>query len=506
MDEEMAALDANATWELVGLPKDKKAIGCKWVYKVKHNADGSMSRYKARLVAKGYAQTYGRDYEETYSPVAKMTTVRAIIAMASIKGWSLHQMDVNNVFLHGDLQEEVYMEQPQGYVDQTRPNLVCKLKKALYGLKQTPKAWSDKIGQYLVTSGFQTSNANFSLYVKKIDHGIVVIVIYVDDLIITGDSDADIFDLKKLLKQKFKMKDLGELCYFLGIEVIQSPKGIWLLQKQYALNKLSKCGMTSCKPISIPLEQNVKLSADEGDLVEDTTMYRRIVGSLIYMTITRPDLSYAVRVVSQFMQTPREPHLDAVRRILRYIKHTLQCGIFYEAKSQLQVHGYMDADWAGNVSDRRSTSGFMFSFGSGVVSWSNKKQPTVALSNTKVEYRGVTIVACEVVWLQKLLSDLGQLVDVPIVIYYDNISSILLANNPTYHAKTKHIEVHYHFIREKVLAKEIDIIHVNIENQVADIFTKALGTNKLKKFRQMLGVLEVDLSLKGNVENSSSTS
>jgi hypothetical protein len=323
MDEEMVALDANATWELVALLKDKKEIRCKWVYKVKHNADGSVSRYKARLVAKGYAQTYGIDYEETYGPIAKMTNVRAIIAMAIAKGWSLHQMDVKNAFLHGDLQEEVYMEQPPGYVDQTHPNLVCRLKKALYGLKQAPRVWSDKIGQYLVTSGFQTSNADFSLYVKKTDHGIVVIVIYVDDLIIIGDSDVNIFDLKKLLKQKFEMKDLGELRYFLGIEVIQSLKGIWLLQRQYALNKLSEYGMTGCKPISIPLGQNVKLSADEGDLVEDTTMYRHIVGSLIYMTITRLDLSYVVGVLNQFMQTSQKPHLDVVRRILRYIKHTL---------------------------------------------------------------------------------------------------------------------------------------------------------------------------------------
>ncbi len=341
---------------------------------------------------------------------------------------------------------------------------------------------------------------------KKTNHGIVVIVIYVDDLIVTGDSDADISDLKKLLKQKFEMKDLGEWRYFLGIEVIKSSKGIWLLQRQYALNKLAEYGMTGCKAISIPLEQNVKLNANEGDLVEDTTMYRRIVGSLIYMTITRLDLSYAVGVVSQFMQTPRKPHLDAVRCILRYIKHTLRCGIFYEAKSQLQVHGYTDVDWAGNVSDRRSTSGFMFSFGSGAISWSSKKQPTVALSSTEAEYRGAAIAACEVVWLQKLFSDLGQSVDALVVIYCDNISSILFANNPVYHARTKHIEVHYHFIREKVLAKEIDLIHVSTEDQVADIFTKALGTNKLKKFRKMLSVLEVDLSFRGSVENLSSTS
>jgi hypothetical protein len=332
MDEDMAALDANATWELVTLPEDKKTIGCKWMYKVKHNANGSVSKYKARSVAKGYAQTYGIDYEETYSPIAKMTTVRAIIVMATTKGWSLHQMDVKNVFLHGDLHEKVYMEQPPSYVNQTHPNLVCRLKKTLYGLKQAPRAWLNKIGQYLVISGFQTSNANFSLYVKKTNHGIIVIVIYVDDLIITRDSDANISDLKKLLKQKFEMKDLGELRYFLGIEVIQSPKRIWLLQRQYALDKLSEYGMTGCKPISILLEQNVKLSANEGDLVEDTTMYKRIVGSLIYMTITRLDLNYAVGMVSQFMQTSRKPHLDTVRCILRYIKRTLQCGIFYETK------------------------------------------------------------------------------------------------------------------------------------------------------------------------------
>jgi hypothetical protein len=223
------------------------------------------------------------------------------------------------------------------------------------------------------------------------------------------------------------------------------------------------------------------------------------------MTITRPDLSYAVGVVSQFMQTPRKPHLDAVRRILRYIKHTLHCGIFYEAKSSLQVHGYTDADWAGNVSDRRSTNGFLFSFRSGAVSWSSKKQPTVALSSTEVQYRGVAIAACEVVWLQKLLTDLGLSMNAHVVIYCDNIISILLVNNPIYHARTKHIEVHYHFIREKVLAKEIDLIHVSTKDQVANIFTKALGTDKLKKFRKMFGVLEVDLNLRGSVENSSST-
>jgi hypothetical protein len=407
MDEEMAALDPNKTWELVPLPEGKKAIGCKWVYKVKHNSDGSISKYKARLVAKGYAQTHGIDYEETFVPVAKMATVRAVIAVAASRGWLLHQMDVKNAFLHGELQEEVYLDQPPGYEDMSHPNYVCRLRKALYGLKQAPKAWHDKIAESLVTIGFRMSDADHSLYVHKSDEGIVVIIIYVDDLIVGGDNEKEVEHVKCLLKQKFDMKDLGELKFFLGIEVIRMAKGIWLSQRQYALDMLSKYGMGGCKPISIPLNQNGKLSVDAGEVLEDATMYRKIVGSLIYMTITRPDLNYTVGLESQFMQVPRKPHLDGVRHTLRYVSATTDYGFFYEVSTELQVHGYVDADWASSISDRRSTSGFMFSFGSAAVTWSSKKQPTVALSNTEAEYRGATMAACEVAWLRKLLGDLG---------------------------------------------------------------------------------------------------
>ena len=264
--------------------------------------------------------------------------------------------------------------------------------------------------------------------------------------------------------------------------MIRCDDGIWLSQRQYGLDMLSKYGMTACKPLSVPLEQNVKLSADVGDEIEDPTMFRRIVGSLIYMTITRPDLSYAVGLVSQFMQVPRKPHLDAVRRILRYVKSTLHYGLFYEAGTDVQVFGYTDADWAGSMSDRRSTSGYMFSLGSAAVTWSSKKQSTVALSSTEAEYRGAAVAACEVVWLQKLLADLDVQVEGPVVIYCDNMSSIQLARNPVFHARTKHIEVHYHFVREKVLAGEIDLVYVSTQDQIADIFTKELGTEKLQKF------------------------
>jgi hypothetical protein len=282
----------------VPLPEGKKAIGCKWVYKVKHNSDGSISRYKARLVAKGYAQTHGIDYEETFAPVAKMAIVRAVIAMAASRGWLLHQMDVKNAFLHGKLQEEVYLDQPLRYEDMSHPNYVCRLRKTLYGLKQALRAWHDKIAEYLVTIGFRMSDADHSFYVHKSDEGIVVITIYVDDLIVGGDNEKEVEHVKHLLKQKFDMKDLGELKFFLGIEVIRTPEGIWLLQRQYALDMLSKYGMVGCKPISVPLNQNGKLSADAGEVLEDATMYRKIMGSLIYMTITRPDLNYTVGLES----------------------------------------------------------------------------------------------------------------------------------------------------------------------------------------------------------------
>lgn len=505
MNEEMAALEANDTWELVPLSDAKKAIGCKWVYKIKHKADGSIERHKARLVAKGYAQTYGIDYEETFAPVAKMAIVRAIIAVAAARGWIMHQMDVKNVILHGELQEKVYVEQPPGYVDPGYPDYVCRLRKALYGLKQAPRAWHDRIDEYLVSIGFCRAHADHSLYVQESDAGIVVITIYVDDLIIVGDSVTKIDQVKGLLKQEFEMKDLGELRYFLGIEVIRTPKGIWLSQRQYALDMLSKYVMADCKPISMPLDENSKLSSHVGDVVEDVTMYRKIGGSLIYLTITRPDLSYTVGLESQFMQFPRKPHLDAVRCTLRYVRSTLDHALFYAADAPHALYGYTDADCAGCIADRRSTSGFMFSFGSAADTWSSKKQPTVALSSTEAEYRVAVVATCKITWLRTLLGDLGVQVDEQVVIYYDNLSSIQLARNPMFHARTKHIKAHYHYIQERVLAGDINLVYISTEKQVADIFTKALGAEKLRCFRAMLGLCAMQSS-RGSVEMSSSTS
>ncbi|MCO5558643.1 hypothetical protein L7F22_012229 [Adiantum nelumboides] len=345
---------------------------------------------------------------------------------------------------------------------------------------------------FVVSSYSLHASSNASPISNRLADDCFKVCIYVDDLIIGGDNEGEIMHIKSLLKKEFDMKDLGELRYFLGIEIIHTKEGIWLSQRQYALDMLSKYGMTDCKPISMPLDQNVKLRANEGQVLEDVTMYRQIVGSLIYLTISRPDLSYTVGLESQFMQLPRKTHLDVVRRTLRYVSATLDYALFYEDSTELQLSGFTDADWAGSVCDRQSTSGFMFSLGTAAITWSSKKQPTVALSSTEAEYRGVAVAACEVAWLELLLGDLGIQVQRPIVIHCDNLSSIQLAQNPMFHARTKHIEVHYHFIRERVLDGSIHL-------------TKALGAEKLRRFRAMLGVRELVLSLRGSVEISSST-
>lgn len=266
---------------------------------------------------------------------------------------------------------------------------------------------------------------------------------------------------------------------------------------------LSKYGMADCEPISMPLDVNAKLRPHMGDVLENATMYMKIVGSLIYLTIRRPDLNYTVGLQSEFMQLPWKPHLDSVRRTLCYVSATLDYGLFYAAGIPVEPYGYTDVDWVGSIFDRRSTSGFMFSFGTATVTWSSKKQPIVSLSSTEVEYRGAAVAACEVAWLRKLLDDLQIQVSREIVIYCDNLSSIQLARNPAFHARTKHIEVHYHFIRERVLEGDIDLAYVSTEEQVVDIFTKALGAEKLHCFCTMLGVFELSSS-RGSVEMLSS--
>lgn len=357
MNKEIQALHRNDTWELVDLPKGKKAIGSKWVYKVKLKSDGSLERCKARLVAKGYNQRYGVDYEETFSPVVKMSTIRCILAIAAKNKWPLHQLDVNNAFLHGDLTEEVYMKVPQG-IDNP-DNKVCRLKKSIYGLKQASRQWFAKLVSALIAQGFIQSKNDYSMFIKKTDSGMCIATVYVDDVILTGTDQLAIANLKSFLHQEFSIKDLGNLSFFLGIEVSHLPTGLFLSQKKFTKELLADCPFDLTKPASTPLPLNVKLNTDDGDLLSDPETYRSLVGKLNFLTNTRPDLAFAVQSLSQFMQQPRTPHLVALLHTLRYVSHLVGQGILLNATSDIKLQAFTDSDWAACPNTRKSVTGYV---------------------------------------------------------------------------------------------------------------------------------------------------
>ena len=372
MLEELAALEKNKTWDLVPFPVNKKVVSCKWVYTVKQDPNGKIERYKARLVAKGYSQTYGIDYDETFAPVAKMSTVRTLISCAANYEWPLYQLDVKNAFLHGDLQEEVYMEIPPGFETSQTKGKVLRLKKSLYGLKQSPRAWFDRFRRAMCNMGYKQCNGDHTVFYRHFGNNITILAVYVDDMIITGDDTLEIARLKENLSKEFEVKDLGQLRYFLEIEILRSPRGIVLSQRKYALDLLNETGMLGCRPAYTPIEQNHKLSAESGDPI-DKEKYQRLVGRLIYLCHTRPDITYAVSVVSRYMHNPRSAHMDAVYRILRYLKSCPRKGLWFKRNGHLNVEGYCDADWESCQDDRRSTSGYCTFVGGNLVSWRSKK-------------------------------------------------------------------------------------------------------------------------------------
>nr|KYP54918.1 Retrovirus-related Pol polyprotein from transposon TNT 1-94 [Cajanus cajan] len=372
MKAEIDALTANNTWTIVDLTSGKHPIGCKWVYKIKYRSDGSVERYKARLVAKGFTQTEGLDYFETFAPVAKLTTVRLLLAVASSQTWFLHQLDVNNAFLHGDLEEEVYMTIPQGVVC-SKPNQVCKLHKSLYGLKQASRQWYNKLSTCLLSFGYKHSPHDHSLFTKTANGLFTALLIYVDDLILAGTDIYEINSVKQHLHDSFRIKDLGPLKYFLGLEIARSSTGITVSHRKYALDILSDSGFLASKPVPSPMVKTLKLHNDDNDLCANPGEYRQLVGRLLYLTNTRPDISYAVQQLSQFMAAPTTAHLKAFHRILRYIKGKPGQGLFYPASFPLQLKAFSDSDWAACIDTRKSISGYCIFLGNSLISWRSKK-------------------------------------------------------------------------------------------------------------------------------------
>ncbi|RVX17092.1 Retrovirus-related Pol polyprotein from transposon RE2 [Vitis vinifera] len=381
-------------------------VGCRWVYIVKVGPDDQVDRLKARLVAKGYTQVYGSDYGDTFSSIAKIVSIRLLLSMATMCSWPLYQLDIKNVFLHGDLAEEVYMEQPPGFVAQGESGLVCRLRRSLYGLKQSPRAWFSRFSSIVQEFGMFCSTTDCSVFYHHNSSGqCIYLVVYVDNIVITGSDQNGIQKLKQHLFTHFQTKDLGKLRYFLGIEIAQSSSGVVLSQRKYAL-----------------------------DILEET-------GKLNYLTITRPDISFPISVVSQFLQSPCDSHWDAVIRILQYIKSTPGQGGLYENRGHTQVVGYIDANWASSPTDRRSTSGYCVFIGGNLISWKSKKQDVVVRSSAKAEYRAMDLATCELIWLKHLLRELRFGKDEQMKFIYDNQAVLHIASNPVFHERTNTLKL-----------------------------------------------------------------
>eukprot|EP00253_Pinus_taeda_P035760 PITA_35760 len=446
MDEEINAIERNKTWDLVELSKGKEVIGVKWVYKTKCNAEGKIERHKARLVVKGYKQQYGRDYEETFAPVARMETVRAVLSIAAQNKWEVYQMDVKLAFLNGVLMEEVYIEQPLGYEKNGQKHKVCKLKKALYGLKQASRAWYNRIDSYLLENGFDKCEGGPTVYIKEKDGKLLIVVLYVDDVIFTSNDDYLIENFKAVMKEEFEMTDMGLLRYFLGIEVDQNKNGILISQVKYVNEVLDRFNMKECKEVITPTVMGLKLSKDNSSKDFDSSLYKSIIGSLTYLTATRPDIMFAVSMISRFMERPKEAHWQAAKRILRYVK--------------------------------------------GAISWASKKQPIVALSTAEAEYVAATTAVCQAVWMRRMLKSLGQEQAKTTVFFCDDGSTIALSKNSVFHKRTKHIDTRFHFIKELVNNGEIVLEHCRTQEQVADILTKPLDQKNFEFLRKCLGMID----------------
>ncbi|CAM8989664.1 unnamed protein product [Rhodiola kirilowii] len=491
MKEEMDSIHNNQTWSLVDLPDQQEAIGLKWIYKVKKDSNGAVVKHKARLVAKGYAQKQGIDFEEVFAPVARMETVRLLIALAAHEGWRLHHLDVKSAFLNGDLAEEVYVSQPPGFIVKGSEHKVLKLHKALYGLRQAPRAWNIKLDNTLLSLGFTKSPLEHAVYKKGRGASFLLVGVYVDDLVITGACEEESVKFKRQMTEIFKMNDLGLLSYYLGIAVHQTPGTISICQGAYAKKILEGCGMGDCNPTQAPMEARTKLSKKSSSPPVDKTLYRSIVRSLRYLTHTRPDLAYSVGIVSRYMEFPTTEHMAAVKHILRYVKGTLDLGCFYQKKKgeeELHLVGYSDSDMAGDVDDRKSTTGVAFFMGSSLISWMSQKQKVVALSSCEAEYIAAATAACQGVWLERLLGDLLSRSTSKVVLNIDNKSAISLCKNPVHHDRSKHIDTRFHFIRECVEEGKIVVKHVSTNDQLADILTKPLGRLKFLEMKGRIGM------------------
>lgn len=496
MEDEVESHKKNESWEYCNLPPGKHAIKSRWTFRIKHRSDGEIDKYKARLVAKGCSQKYGIDYEETFSPTVRHSSIRFLLSLAAKYKLKIHQMDVETAFLHPELNEDIYMELPNN--EEYFPQRYCKLKKSIYGLKQASRVWYQKLDKKLCKMGLIRSKADPCVFFKRDQETMLIVAVYVDDLLILSNNIKEKEQLKEELNQEFRMKDLGEAHFILGMRIDrdQSDGSITLDQSNYIKNMLKRFGMEDCKEVSTPMTPGQIFTKDMSPKTEDEKQamknipYREAIGSLLYASQgTRPDICHAVGVLSRFSNNPGQSHWVAVKRIFRYLKGTLDKKLHYcENSESANLHGFSDSDWANDKEDRRSTTGYIFCNSGGAVSWCSKKQQTVALSTTEAEYMALSSASQELLWLTQLREEiLGNKFD-PIEIFCDNRGCINLSTNRVLSPRVKHIDIRHHFLREKIEMGILKIQFIDTKNNIADIFTKSVPVAKLQESILKLGL------------------
>ncbi|GJP36797.1 hypothetical protein CLOM_g21273 [Closterium sp. NIES-68] len=490
-DEEFGSLIENETWDLCDLPPGKKAITSKMIYRHKYGPEGELTRYKSRLVARGFQQTKGKDYDEVFAPVGKGTTLRVLLAIAALLGWKIRQMDIVTAFLNGIIMEEVYMKQPEGLDDGS--GRVCRLKKAIYGLKQAPRAWYHKLEEALLAGGFKKSECDPSLFLLQEKDEILMLLVYVDDILLFSASTALLDSAEQMLEMQFKCSKMGEVKYYLGMHVERDvEKGVLRLhQRKYCEGLAEKYGLQDGGKPATPLPSGftVEPCADEEVVGEsDRKLFHSMVGSLNYAANhTRPDIAFATSRLASVVSRPSHEQLEAAKRLVRYVSATASVGLEYSGVRQRLQRGaadvksgemllscYTDASFNSVKADGTSIGGYVCLLGGGAVSWRSKKQNEVGLSSCETEYMALHHGAKEVVWLRRLLEELGVGQEKPTVVFCDNESAVKLAKNACLHGLTKHIRPKWHWVR-RILDKEVRLEIVKTHQQAADIFTKRLA-------------------------------
>ena len=459
------------------------------MFRNKQDDEGEIVRNKARLVAKGYSQVEGFDFGETFALVARLEAICLLLAYASHHDMKLYQMDVKSAFLNGYINELVYVEQPPGFEDPHHPDHVYKLSKALYGLKQAPRAWYERLRDFLVENGFKVGRVDTTLFIKNDKKDILVCQIYVDDIIFGSTNQVLCQAFGEMMTKEFKMSMMGELSFFLGFQIKQLKEGTFIYQEKYCMDLLRKFKMEDCKSATTPIPLKAKLQPDPTGKKVDIKEYRSMIGSLLYLCASRPDIMFSVCLCARFQADPKESHRSAVQRILRYLKYAPSIGLWYPKGANLELVGYSDADFAGCLVDRKSTSGGCHLLGHSLVSWSSKKQNSVSLSTTEAEYIAAASCCAQTLYMKQTLLDYGlSLSRIPLLC--DNESSIKLTKNPVLHQRTKHIDIRHNFLRDHEAKGDISMQYVGMKEQLADIFTEPLDEDTFAKLRGELNVID----------------